>query len=126
MTCQCEYRRTSRYCTGQVTSVDLTVSSRLLSHSHNDVESAVTPMGNAHVALEAAGAGIMQRLSLSEIGGKLVECGGHFELISQRLEPIAPECSGRMTFGANKMKEAGNNLAGIPKEKPKGKAWLKG
>mmetsp|Transcript_5120 Transcript_5120/g.9402 ORF Transcript_5120/g.9402 Transcript_5120/m.9402 type:complete len:235 (+) Transcript_5120:90-794(+) len=89
------------------------------------IESAVTPARNAHFALEAAGAGIMQRLPLSEIGGKLVECGDNFELLSQRLEPIAPECSGRMVFGSEKMKEAGNNLAGVQKEKPKGKAWLK-
>lgn len=68
----------------------------------------------------------MQRLPLREIGGKLVECGDNFELLSQRLEPIAKECSGRMIFGAVRMKEAGNNLAGVQKEKPKGKAWLKG
>jgi hypothetical protein len=55
-----------------------------------------------------------------------VECGDNFELLSQQLEPIAPECSGRMVFGSEKMKEAGNNLAGVQKEKPKGKAWLKG
>lgn len=90
------------------------------------VESTVTPMENAHVALEAAGAGIMQRQLLAEIGGKLVECGENLDLLSQRLEPIALECSGRMVFGAEKMKEAGNNLAGVQKEKPKGKAWLKG
>jgi len=68
----------------------------------------------------------MQRLPLAEIGGKLAECGDNFELLSQQLESIAPECSGRMAFGAEKMKEAGNNLAGVKKEKPKGKAWLKG
>jgi hypothetical protein len=86
----------------------------------------VTPTENAAVSLEAAGAGIMQKLPLSEIGGKLVECGDNFEKLSQLLEPIAPECSGRMIFGSEKMKQAGNNLAGVQKEKPKGKAWLKG
>jgi hypothetical protein len=34
--------------------------------------------------------------------------------------------SQRMAFGAERMKEAGNNLVGTKKEKPKGKAWLKG
>lgn len=86
----------------------------------------MTPTGDAHVALEAAGAGIMQRLSLAEIGGKLVECGENFESLSHRLLSIAPEASGRMVFGAEKMKEAGNNLAGTKKEKLKGKTWLKG
>ena len=90
------------------------------------IETAVIPTSDAHVALEAAGAGIMQRLPLAEIGTKLVECGENFELLSQRLESIAPACSGRMVVGAEKMKEAGNNLVGVKKEKPKGKAWLKG
>lgn len=97
----------------------------LMTHQ-TTLESAVTPTGDAHVALEAAGAGIMQRLPLPQIGEKLVECGENFELLSQRLQPIAEACSGRMVFAAEKTIEAGKNLAGVEKEKPKGKAWLKG
>jgi hypothetical protein len=96
------------------------------------IEPAVNFIGHCHVKLEAAGAGIMQRSPLAEIGGNLIACGDNLELLSGVMREIAPDVkeaeisSQRMAFGAERMKEAGNNLVGIQKEKPKEKAWLKG
>jgi hypothetical protein len=96
------------------------------------IEPAANCIGDCHVKLEAAGAGIMQRIPLAEIGGNLIACGDSLELLSGVIREIAPDIkeaeisSQRMAFGAERMKEAGNNLVGIKKEKPKGNAWLKG
>ena len=96
------------------------------------IEPAVKHIGESHVALEAAGAGIMQRSALSEIGGNLITCGDTLELLSGVIRDMAPHVkeaeisSQRMAFGAECMKVAGNNLVGTKPEKPKGKAWLKG
>lgn len=96
------------------------------------IEPAVKLIGDSHVALEAAGAGIMRRSALAEVGGNLVLCGDTLILLSGVIREMAPDVkeaeisSQRMAFGAERMKEAGNNLLGTKQEKPKGKAWLKG
>ena len=82
--------------------------------------------------LEAAGAGIMLRNSLNEIGSNMVMCGERLEVLSGQMKDIAPEieqantCGQRMSFASEKLIEAGNQLKGTPKPKPKGKGWLKG
>ena len=89
-------------------------------------------MKSAGIWLEAAGAGIMTRVETSEVGTSLVECGSALEHVATSIRDLAPEVGeasqscDRLTYGAIKMKEAGDNLRGVKKEKPKGKAWLKG
>ena len=81
---------------------------------------------------EAAGAAIMQRKPVAEVGVNLVQCSESLSLLAQSVEALAPTCkeaqesSQRMTFAADRMKLAGTELQGTT-EKPKGKkAWLKG
>ena len=82
-------------------------------------------------SLEAAGAGIMKKLPVSDIGVNLVACGESMKLLSASIQALAPdtkeakESSQRMMFAADQMIVAGNELQG-KSEKPKGKAWLKG
>jgi len=84
------------------------------------------------VSLEAAGAGILKRLTVGEIGDSMVECGVSLEQLALGIQKISPELEetktsgGRMLYAAEQMRLAGNNLKGIMPEKKKGKAWLKG
>jgi hypothetical protein len=82
--------------------------------------------------MEAAGAAIMQRKPVAEVGVNLVQCGESMKQLAQSVEALAPTCkeaqesSQRMTFAADRMVLAGTELQGTT-EKPKGKkAWLKG
>jgi len=107
------------------------------------------PMKQAGVALEAAGAAVMQHGSgayLHIVGERFVACGESLRSISElilelpvlpikfKLRPAESDgnaleltklCSQRMQYSARKMIEAGNNLLGVEKEKPTGKSWLK-
>lgn len=94
------------------------------------------PIQASSIALEAAGRGIMQRIPLTDIGESLVECGKGLEKLSAEVGAIAQVSDAasndasmagqRMTFAAQKMVEAGNELKGIKPDKPKGRAFLKG
>jgi hypothetical protein len=92
----------------------------------------VQTMETAGVTLEATGAGIMMRSPLAQIGGSMAACGSQLEQLSAYILEISPEesngqiSSQRMAYAAEKMIEAGNELMGAPKTKPKGKGWMKG
>ncbi|KAL3912044.1 MAG: hypothetical protein SGILL_007042 [Bacillariaceae sp.] len=98
----------------------------------------IGPMAAVSQDLEAAGAGILQRAPLKDIGAKLVTAAAQLEVMATFVEEIAqsttnpePLADGelsaqRMKFAAEKMKEAGDELQGKEKEKPKGRAFLKG
>jgi hypothetical protein len=99
----------------------------------------VGPLAAASQALEAAGAGILQKQSLASVGEWLVDAAIQLERLGNCIDDLAssitaniePDPSGtlssqRMLFAAQRMKEAGIELQGKPKPKPQGKAWLKG
>lgn len=92
----------------------------------------VGTMGTAGETLEAAGAGILRRSPLSEVGDHLVGCGNQLEQLSCQILELVPDASNgqvssqRMAYASEKMIEAGNELRGVQKNKPKGKSWLKG
>ena len=82
--------------------------------------------------MEAAGAAIMQRKPVADVGKSLVECAQTMKQLAISVEALAPTyseaqlSSQRMTFAADRMLLAGTELQGTT-EKPKGKkAWLKG
>lgn len=89
-------------------------------------------MVTSGVSLEKAGAGIMKREKLVDIGQHLVDAAGDLELLALGIQKIDGELeetkvSGqRMMYASVKMKEAGNNLMGIKPEVKQGKSWLKG
>lgn len=89
-------------------------------------------MTRAAESLESSGAAILQRKEVAVSGQGLYECGEALEELAQCIRSVAPDISeasescDRMTFAALKMREAGDNLRGVEKAKPKGKAWLKG
>lgn len=92
----------------------------------------VDTLGKAGNDLEAAGACIMIRDPVSEVGVKLGSCGRELEEISKQLLDLAPEhqvesieCSQRMAYAAQQMVEAANELKGEKKPTPTGKGWLK-
>lgn len=80
--------------------------------------------------LEAAGAGIMQKKDISDIGSSLIACGESLKQFSSSIQFLAPDCreaqesSQRMVYASERMIMAGNELQGKV-ERPKGKAWLK-
>ena len=82
--------------------------------------------------LEAAGAAIMQRKPLAEIGSNLAQCGESMKFIAVSIEALAPTyeeakiASQRMAFAADRMLLAGTELQGTPEKPKKGKSWLKG
>jgi len=83
-------------------------------------------------SLELAGAGIMKREKLVDIGKNLIAVGVEMEHLALGIQKLDGELeetkvSGqRMLYASLKMKEAGNNLMGIKPEQKKGKSWLKG
>mmetsp|Transcript_13422 Transcript_13422/g.32327 ORF Transcript_13422/g.32327 Transcript_13422/m.32327 type:complete len:239 (+) Transcript_13422:86-802(+) len=88
-------------------------------------------LGKAGNDLEGAGACIMLRVGVTEVGVKLEECGRALEEISKQLLYLAPEqveskeSSQRMAYAAQQMVEAANELQRLKKPTPKGKGWLK-
>lgn len=88
-------------------------------------------LGKAGNDLEGAGACIMIRVPVSEVGVKLGDCGQALDKISKQLLDLAPEqveskeCSQRMAYAAQKMAEAANELQSLKKPTPTGKGWLK-
>ncbi len=83
------------------------------------------------VALEAAGAGILQKKSIATVGMSIASAGADLQQLSTLITALdvdkqeAKEAGQRCTFAAEKMIEAGNALQGIA-PKPSGKSWLKG
>lgn len=117
----------------------------------NSATAMVTCLEGAGVELEDAGRGIMQRSTIVDIGESIVKSGDNLEELAKMIETLgvargnegndkegktkvddvkkfeeATLSSQRMMYAAQQMREAGNNLKGVQKEKPKGKAWLKG
>ena len=66
------------------------------------------------------------------VGTRLVEGGQHLQHLSSTVAKLdkansnASLSSQRMSYAADQMIEAGNELRGVKKEAPKGKSWLKG
>jgi len=97
-------------------------------------------MAMAGQTLEAAGAGIMMRQSLLDIGTYLTSCGEQLGMLSDSILILADTTSTtnnngaissqRMAYASEKMIEAGTELKLVggngTKTKPKGKGWLKG
>uniref|UniRef100_A0A7S4HR12 Uncharacterized protein n=1 Tax=Odontella aurita TaxID=265563 RepID=A0A7S4HR12_9STRA len=96
------------------------------------IENASKPLSVSGVSLEAAGAGIMQRAPVAQIGENMYNCGETLGSLAVAIGELsssseALESCQRMKFASEKMMEAGDNLRGIkPEKKPKGKAWIKG
>ena len=82
--------------------------------------------------MEQAGAAIMQRKPIAEVGFSLVKCGQGMKQLAASIEALAPsrkeaqESSQRMSFAADRMVLAGEELQGTPQKPQKGKSWLKG
>jgi hypothetical protein len=87
------------------------------------------PMRVAGEALEAAGAGIMQRAPVAQAGQKLEEAGAQLERLSSlvpSLHESAKLCGQRLAFAAERMTLAGQELQGVVAKPKGGKSWLKG
>jgi hypothetical protein len=84
------------------------------------------------IALEASGASIMCRASMSSTGEKLVQAGAALDTLAPLVVALAPErqeardAGQRIQFASQKMMEAGNELQGKTTTIPTGKSWLKG
>lgn len=107
------------------------------------VESSIGPMSRSYTSMESTGAGLLQRVSTVEVSNRVIQTSEAIGELSACLSRIANEglvkdgqtvtedslelSSQRINFAAEKMKEAGEKLAGVYEApKPKGKAWLKG
>lgn len=96
------------------------------------IKDMIAPTKQASLFLEEAGASIMQRESPAEVGKHLVSCGEALEVLSARVGALDPESGDgkmsaqRMLYASQQMVLAGRELMGEKKEKPKGKAWIKG
>ena len=84
------------------------------------------------MALEETGAGILQQLSVEDIGKSLSQAGEGLKDLSAIIGSLDASnkngelSSQRMKAASDKMIEAGNNLQGIKPERKPGKSWLKG
>ena len=79
--------------------------------------------------MEAAGAGILQRIPITHIGQHLADAAAQLATISALIPQLheSAELSGqRLGFCAEQMTKAGHELQGVVPDKPKGKSWLKG
>jgi hypothetical protein len=93
------------------------------------IEKMMDPMRVAGEALEAAGAGIMQRAPVAQAGKKLEEAGAQLATISSLLPSLheSAELAGqRLAFAAERMTLAGQELQGVQAKPKGGKSWLKG
>ena len=100
----------------------------------NILEQMIPVMLTSGQALEDAGAGIMKKESVHDIGMKLVICADGLEQLAMQIGKLnkssilqeGQDSKGRMMYAAEMMKLAGNNLMGLKPEPKKGKGWLKG
>lgn len=106
------------------------------------LESSISYTKKSSISLESAGAGLLQRLPVTEIGERLSETGKDLVNLSTAIKSMSDLyaddssdtessstlklCSEKIFNAGEKMKIAGNNLSGVQTEKPKGKSWLKG
>jgi len=102
------------------------------------IQSSIPVMAKSQRALEAAGAGIMMKIPLKDIGQNLLDVGEGFEELSNILDKLASNNDNnvdkslelgakRINFAATKMLEAGSQLRGETKKNTSGKkGWLKG
>ena len=101
-------------------------------HLMASISNMITPTKMASISLEEAGASIMQKEQPATVGEHLITCGESLKLLSVMVTAIDPESeegtlSGqRMLYASEQMILAGKELMGEKKEKPKGKAWIKG
>ena len=110
----------------------------------------IPTLQNAGMSLEAAGECIMKQSTVNEIGQNIVTCGTNLSELSNQILLLSKPyynnddkeekdksdndnvgngilSSQRMSFGAERMITAGNELTGLkPPTKKKGKSWLKG
>ena len=87
------------------------------------------PLETTGQRLEAAGAGILQRLPVAAIGKDLSQAAEAFAVLSDlipQLDASGTLAGQRLAFCADKMTEAGQELQGVQPSQPKGKSWLKG
>jgi len=92
----------------------------------------VPDLAGASFHLEAAGEGVMKRISLIKIGTSLYEAGVHLEGAALTIGTLVPDqedgklSSMKMVFAAGKMKEAGESLRDTGTSEGKtGGNWLK-
>ena len=102
-------------------------------HLMESITNMIPPIKVASLALEEAGASIMQKSSPAIVGKHFIQAGEALELLSTKLKKLNPDSevgilSGqRMLYASEQMILAGKELSGgEKKEKPKGKAWIKG
>jgi hypothetical protein len=93
------------------------------------VEQMIEPLEITGKSLEAAGAGILQRIPITNIGRHLADAATALSVVATLLPQL--DSSGtlagqRLTFCSDKMKEAGQELQGIKPTPAKGKSWIKG
>lgn len=96
------------------------------------LQAMIKPTQQAALRLEEAGASIMQRQSITVVGSHLIACGEAIDMLASSIVALSPDdkdaklSSQRMNYCSTQMIIAGEELAGIKREKPKGKSWLKG
>ena len=84
------------------------------------------------LALEATGAGILQRTAVATIGQSLEEAATPLATIATLIPSLgkepAPLSGQRLAFCADKIAEAGRELQGVSvsTNRNKGKGWIKG
>ena len=91
------------------------------------------PFATAGLALEAAGAAILQRASVPTVGQHLVDAAAALDALAALVPALVEKdddnanlAGQRLAFCAERMKVAGQELQGVVPAKPKGKSWLKG
>lgn len=95
-------------------------------------EEMLPSMKNYSTFMEQAGAGIVKRETVADIGKNFFDSGKELETLALAIQKIdmdmeETKVSGqRMLYASEMMKLAGNNLMGVAPEKKKGKGWLKG
>ena len=78
------------------------------------IDPMILTMATAAQTLEAAGAGIMMRSSLVDIGGYLTTCGEQFQSLSESIATLSPDQSNglissqRMAYAAEKNDRGGS------------------
>ena len=102
-------------------------------HLMESMTNMIPSMKVASLALEEAGASIMQKSSVAIVGKHFIRAGEALEVLSTKVTKLDPDSevgilSGqRMLYASEQMILAGKELSGGEKKgKPKGKAWIKG
>ena len=97
----------------------------------DSIRNMISPTKAASISLEQAGASIIQRESPAEVAKHFISCGEALEVLSMKIKKLDPDSeegklsSSRMFYASEQIILAGKELS-EKKEKPKGKAWIKG